>query len=320
MIRKSNLKVRNLVLLILVNACSSSKNEKQTTPPPPPTTPPPQLGLGEISEIQGTWVLRSGDWTKVVQLPAVSGGEGLVQVYLGKEIRAEAILKASWNKDTGTMILDTQEVTINKEGRYLCGKSESWKVQAYDPEKSISLSAVVPGGLVPASCFGDEMRLVSEQDMVYRRADVKELVGQTCSVTNSQDDICKLPVGSNRVCSEEYSNTLTAQHAEQGQDFVIGRWFAYSDQNVDYRCRVLASGTAVAPEPAPVPGPAAFTTVFQAVEQVTCKEANTTKAVGGTFNRLAFGFDECEFHLHPQQDQTVSLDSMKVLNSDSRWT
>lgn len=232
--RNIELKFKILLLIIAIQACSKSKGHQEDTTQVDPINQ--KLGLGEIDDFQGTWALKSDNWTKVIHLPAVSGGEGLVQVYDGKEMKSEATLQVDWVRTSGVLTFTSKQAVVNVEGRYLCGETEVWNFLAYDPQSFLYLNTTVPGGLKPATCFGYDTHLTDQQDLMYHREDVSELVGLTCSVPDSQNTtICNLPVGTDPICSDEYSDTLITQSG----DFAIGRWFAYSENDQTFRCRVL---------------------------------------------------------------------------------
>lgn len=77
-----------------------------------------------------------------------------------------------------------------------------------------------------------------------------------------------------------------------------------------------------APTGEPLPGPALvdFKDVFQPVERVVCRDESEAKGIGGTFKRLAYGFDACEFSLRAKDGSRLkALSGMKILNPNSKW-
>lgn len=312
------MKIRYLILLATIHACSSSNDDKKAAPAPEPTaTPTPKLGLEEFSNLHGTWALKDGDWTKVVHLPETSDGEGVVQVYHLSQLRSEAALDVDWLKESGTLTLTTKQVTVDVESRYICGKKEVWTILAYDPLKSIKLTTSAPRAIVPASCFGDDMALTENRELTYSRYESRDLAGATCAIPGSKAEVCGLPIDGNPICSDEFTKSISE---DKGFDSVVGRWFQVEANGKTTRCRVLSESSASGPGPSSEPKAPDFTSTFQVVDRVVCKEQNTSKGIGGVFKRLAFAFDECEFDLTPKQREVVSLTNIKALNADSKWS
>ncbi|MDQ3231943.1 MAG: hypothetical protein M3Q07_09000 [Pseudobdellovibrionaceae bacterium] len=240
-----------LALTVLVASLGCRENKDRKAEPVPEIVPEGPVTLVDSMElISGTWmtdITRSAanGYIKVVHIPESVGERGVVQIYRGSTLEAEAYLNFAFKNDgqKNSLSLVVDEVTINKKldngshVSHFAGREEVWTSLGLAGQK-LKLDAGRSADLF-ISHFGlERTQSGDEKNSLVRYDSTNGLVRSTCAIPNLMvQAVCDLQLGDS-ICSKQVEEVALAN--DQGPEkSYAGRWSAYSKSGEALRCRVV---------------------------------------------------------------------------------
>jgi hypothetical protein len=181
----------------------------------------------------------------VVHIPETAGDRGIVQIYQGSTLEAEAYLSFDFKNDgqKNSLNLVVDEITINKKlengshASHFAGREEVWTSLGLSGQK-LKLDVGNSADLFIYH-FGLEATHSSDMKTSLVRYDPQNnLVRTTCAIPNLMvPSVCGMQLG-DAICSKQEEQEALAADQMPDKSYA-GRWRVYNKAGEPHRCRVV---------------------------------------------------------------------------------